>query len=172
MLRRIFSKSSDRNIVSQKPHGFTLIELLVVVAIIAILAAMLLPALSQAREKARQVVRINNLKQMGLALSIYMQDYAEWAPTPCIYIGPLWTYPYWYDFLTLYLMGKLTYFWEAPRKVFRCPADKNFASYGGRVGIDKAEGYAYICRGDIVHAMKLSLVKKPSERGIVVESAD
>jgi prepilin-type N-terminal cleavage/methylation domain-containing protein/prepilin-type processing-associated H-X9-DG protein len=55
-------------------HGFTLIELLVVIAIIAILAAILFPVFAQAREKARAISCLSNLKQMSLGISMYVSD--------------------------------------------------------------------------------------------------
>src|SRR5690348_12135480 len=60
--------------------GFTLIELLVVIAIIAILAAILFPVFARAREQARRSVCKSNMKQIGLAMAMYLQDYDQMFP--------------------------------------------------------------------------------------------
>lgn len=65
---------------ARKNRVFTLIELLVVIAIIAVLASMLLPALAKAREKARGSTCISNLKQLGLAMNMYLSDNHEYLP--------------------------------------------------------------------------------------------
>jgi prepilin-type N-terminal cleavage/methylation domain-containing protein/prepilin-type processing-associated H-X9-DG protein len=64
----------------KQKHGFTLIELLVVIAIIAILAAILFPVFAKAREKARQTACLSNMKQIGLGIMQYTEDYDEQFP--------------------------------------------------------------------------------------------
>lgn len=103
---------------SRDRRGFTLIELLVVIAIIAILAAILFPVFAQAREKARQTSCLSNMKQLGLAMIMYTQDYDE------AFVGtPLWQLnPSWPQRIEPYLKNI---------GVLRCPSDSGTSSEGG-----------------------------------------
>ena len=81
-LHLIRHPDSDALISRAKTRNFTLIELLIVVAIIAILAAMLLPALNAARTKAKSIACLNNLKQAGQIAQFYINDNDSWAFGP------------------------------------------------------------------------------------------
>ncbi len=99
-----------RNKKASGSQGFTLIELLVVIAIIAILAAILFPVFASAREKARSTVCLSNMKQLGTATYLYVQDYDETFPLD----GHTTNEDSWVFNLDAYIKNK---------QILRCPSD-------------------------------------------------
>jgi prepilin-type N-terminal cleavage/methylation domain-containing protein len=128
-----------RNIPTGRTRGFTLIELLVVIAIIAILAGMLLPALAKAKDKATTIQCQNNVKQITLAMHMYVGDYADFLPEPnwnSPWTRKGWLYdaslgsppdisraPYSTNQVAAYASGLLYANIGSPA-VFRCPLDR------------------------------------------------
>src|SRR4029434_4974016 len=125
LLRR--SSAGPASAIHRK-HSFPLIELLVVIAIIAILAAMLLPALSNAKEKAKRTTCVNHLRQIGIGIAVYTPNNSERMP-PCQWLETAntdndATYDAYNGTLTIADVKNLGYLFEAKAipnaRVFYC----------------------------------------------------
>lgn len=152
----------------RKKSGFTLIELLVVIAIIAILAAILFPVFAKAREKARQATCLSNVKQIGNAIMMYVQDYDECFPLEWLGVdGP-----------TFYNTGNLVRLTEADPygnyqplvypyvknfRVFMCPSGTwgfNAMSFAHDYGMNCYIGYGFAATA--YQPVALAAIQKPA----------
>jgi prepilin-type N-terminal cleavage/methylation domain-containing protein/prepilin-type processing-associated H-X9-DG protein len=161
---------------NKKKKGFTLIELLVVIAIISILAAMLLPALSQARSKARGSVCMNNLKQLSLAFLMYVQENSGYFPVAYYMTSTAekgWDYGT-EDYMSWQPGSIGDYVVE---KLFECPArnklvtsyDRPFTGYAYNATYIGGGFSTWVSQTDM--PVKISAIRKPSQTVLLADSA-
>jgi prepilin-type N-terminal cleavage/methylation domain-containing protein len=128
--------SAKRNTPSACKNGFTLIELLVVIAIIAILAAILFPVFARARENARRTSCVSNLKQIGLGIMQYVQDYDEKMPPAYIVTtqmppdGMFWSGGAWFWQQIIFPYTKSKQIYVCPSTPLNTSATPYYANYG------------------------------------------
>lgn len=186
--RKTMSFSPDDS--RRSPFGFTLIELLVVIAIIAILAAMLLPALSKAKAKAQQTTCINNLKQLGYGMMMYLNDNHDTFPACAsrnTYGFHVEDWIYWRNTLP-YTLNKspiVADLGTVDTNIFRCPLDRD-NTYRKQVGAPyynfsytmnswnlvnnkNVHGMASVINGSTPYLFKSANVRRPSNTIMLAE---
>lgn len=153
----------------RRRNGFTLVELLVVIGIIGILMGMLMPAMSRAKQKAHRISCMNNIRQVGLAATMYTTDYDQEYPRR-MHLTNGWMFAlksyYGNNHATNNVNGK-----EWNSKVLKCPADRwlEWRSYliNGwndywAANLPKGE-YDRVMNWEYEHGMKDSNIKEPSD---------
>jgi len=179
-------------------EAFTLIELLVVIAIIAILAAMLLPALAKAKNRANQINCINNMRQLGLGIMLYLPEYRDYYPA--IASRGQTFHPE--DWIHWWTPGTASAFGTCQgvqnsqvavmlsttkaTNIFRCPMDRNDQQRNLQAGTGNIYNYSYTFNGnsDVTKGMGLQFngstpsyfkqnsVKRASDKLMFIEEPD
>jgi prepilin-type N-terminal cleavage/methylation domain-containing protein/prepilin-type processing-associated H-X9-DG protein len=172
-------------------HAFTLIELLVVIAIIAILAAILFPVFAQAREKARTATCSSNLKQIGVAIVMYAQDYDETYP-PANYGPAASAGEHWYTLVEPYVKANVpsrsvsnfaaeaksiwfcpTYYWAYPDGTAGGSPGRSYASNWYLMpGLALNESTLWGVDRPFPHVAALAQLPEPAQTVLVAENRD
>jgi prepilin-type N-terminal cleavage/methylation domain-containing protein/prepilin-type processing-associated H-X9-DG protein len=157
---KYFYFGGDLEMNGKRHSGFTLIELLVVIAIIAILAAILFPVFAQAREKARAISCISNLKQLGLGLIQYEQDYDEDCPNG---VNPYGGGEGW--------AGQI-YSYVKSTGVFKCaddPSVGNISSYAYNSNVTTPNSNPTSCSSPVPVGMSIAQYNSPAKTVLFAE---
>jgi prepilin-type N-terminal cleavage/methylation domain-containing protein/prepilin-type processing-associated H-X9-DG protein len=158
--------STHKRVHTGAQNGFTLIELLIVIAIIAILAAILFPVFARARENARRASCQSNLKQIGLGVMQYTQDYDEKYPLTETSVGGVGNVR-WRQMIQSYIKSS---------QVFACPSNtRNSVNFDNAAGNYPAIPVSYAANEHIMaeqDGRSMSSISSPSTRIMVVETID